>query len=207
MQNNRRNIGIALIILGLIILGLVIYFTIFKKSVTPNGIETPVENTSGTLPETGKKGTTTPSDVPRDKNYDISKEAVHQVNSGDLAKRAMLYSERLGSFSSQSEYTNFSDLKIYMTESMKAWADKTIKDLQEKNKGGQAYYGIETKALTTEVKSYDEKIGQAEIIVTTQRRESTEKIGGGEPFIQKINLSFLKVNGEWLMDKAYWQNK
>jgi len=207
MQNNRRNIGITLIILGLIILGLVIYFTIFKKAVTPGGAGTPVENAAGTLPEAEKKGTTTPGDVLLDKKFDVSKEVVHEVNSADLAKRAMLYSERLGSFSSQSEYTNFSDLKIYMTESMKAWADKTIKDLQEKNKGGQAYYGIETKALTTEVKSYDDKIGQAEISVATQRRESTEKIGGGDPFIQKINLSFLKVNGEWLIDKAYWQNK
>ena len=59
--------------------------------------------------------------------------------------------------------------------------------------------------LNYEVKKFDDKAGVAEIYVQTQRRESTKDINGGEPFIQGINISLVKVNGDWLFDKAYWQ--
>ncbi len=210
MQNNRRNIGILIIIIGLILIALIIYFGFLKKAPSAGPVEvattTPVVTPQ--LPSGPETSTTTPSDKPRDyQKYDISKEAPRSIGASDLAKRAMLYCERLGSYSSQSDYSNFTDLKIYMTDSLRSWSDKYVAELKSKIKSN-TYYGIETKALTTEVNSFDDKAGTAEITVTTERRESTEKIGGGEPFIQKINLSFVKTaSGDWLMDKAYWENK
>ena len=120
-----------------------------------------------------------------------------------MEQRAAAYAERLGSYSTQSDYGNFTDLKIYMTASLQDWADKYVATQKAAAKSG-SYYGITAKTLTTEVKSFDDKAGTAEIIVTTERRESTEAIGGGEPFRQNLDLKFLKVNGEWLMDSAYW---
>jgi hypothetical protein len=90
---------------------------------------------------------------------------------------------------------------------MKAWADKYVEGLKNQTANNTAYYGIITKALTYEVKSFDNSTGQAEILIATQRRESDKSINGGDPYVQNLSLSLVKVNGEWLFDKAYWENK
>jgi len=206
MQNNRQKVGIALIILGLVLIGLIIYFGFIREdelepAVTPSGEEAP----SGQLPSGPETGTTTPSDRPsEERQYDISKEQPHKFNEADLAKRAMSYAARLGSYSSQSDYSNFTDLKMYMTVGMREWTDKEVASLKAKN-SGSAYYGITTRALATETKSFDAQAGTAEITVITERSESTEAIGGGEPFRQSIDLKFVKADGEWLIDGAYWE--
>jgi len=204
MQTNRKAVGLLLIFLGLVIIAAIVYFLLMKKTATQEPLVSTGTST-GQLPAGTETGTTTPGDRPRDyARYDISQEAIHTVNATDLAQRSRSYAERLGSYSTQSEYGNFTDLKIYMTASMQAWADKYVEE-QKAGAKSCAYYGIETRALTTEIKSFDDKAGTAEITVMTERRESTEKIGGGEPFNHNLALSFLKVNGEWLIDAAYWE--
>ncbi|MFA6194834.1 MAG: hypothetical protein WC719_03785 [Patescibacteria group bacterium] len=204
MQTNRKTIGLLFVLLGLLVIVAIIYFVFMKKAAVEEPL-LPADTPTSQLPAGEEKGTTTPSDQPRNyTQYDVTKEATHTVNATDLAQRSKSYAERLGSYSTQSDYGNFTDLKIYMTASLQAWADKYVAE-QKASAKSDSYYGITAKALTTEVKSFDDKAGTAEIIVTTERRESTEKIGGGEPFTQKLDLSFLKVNGEWLMDKAYWE--
>lgn len=206
MQNNRKTVGMALIIIGLVIIGVLVYF-LFIKEEQPTIIETLPGETgeTGQLPGGPEIGTTTPSDRPvSSQKYDISKEPAHEVGAADLAKRAMLYSERLGSYSSQSDYNNFTDLKIYMTDDMRSWVEQEVLRLQAKNRNA-GYYGIETKALTTEVLDYDEDGGEAEIKVTTERRESTDFLGGGESFSQVIRFNFIKGDSDWLIDAAYWE--
>ena len=207
MQTNRKTIGILVIIAGLLVIAAIVYFFFMKKTATIAPLAPSQTTTTSQLPAGEQTGTTTPSDQPRNyTRYDISKETAHTVNANDLAKRSESYAERLGSYSTQSDYGNFTDLQIYMTPSMQAWAEKYIGE-QKASAKSDSYYGVTTRALNTEIKSFDDQAGTAEIIVTTERRESTEKIGGGEPFTQKLDINFLKVNGEWLMDKAYWQNK
>lgn len=204
MLTNRRNLGILIILIGLIILGVIIYFLWFAPAPLPGGV-TPTSTSTGQLPGPSA-GTTTPSDNPSNyRQYNVSQEPVHQFNSADLEKRSMAYAERIGSFSSQSDYGNFTDLRIYMTASFKSWTDKYVEEqkLAAKNKG---YYGIETLALTTQVKTYDERAGRAEIVITTERRETTDKPGAAvSAYRQKLDLSFVLANGEWLIDKAYWE--
>ena len=205
MQNNRKPVAIALIVIGLVIIGLIIYFGFIRETEEEPGVIPGEQTPSGQLPTGPETGTTTPSDRPvSETQYDIAKEQEHAFNSADLAKRAMLYSERLGSYSSQSDYGNFTDLKIYMTEAMRDWVDEEVLDLQAKNRN-KGYYGIETKALTSDLKSFDDKAGQAEIAVVTERRESTATVGGGESFRQAITIRFAKVGGDWLIDGAYWE--
>lgn len=206
MQINRKTVGFLLIFIGLAIIAAIIYFMIMKKAATEEPLTTGETPVTGQLP-VEETGTTTPSDQPRNyTQYDLTKEPVHAVNATDLAQRSRSYAERLGSYSTQSDYGNFIDLQIYMTDSMRAWADTYVAEQKASAKSG-SYYGIETKALTTEIKSFDDKAGTAEITVVTERRESTETIGGGQPFRQNLDLKFLKVNGEWLINEAYWEKK
>jgi len=203
MTRNRKNLGIFLIIIGLIILLLIIYFGFLKKpAVSPvgPGID------QGQAPTGPSTGTTTPGDKPRNyQQYDISQEPEHKFNSTDLSRLAMAFAERFGSFSNQSDYGNFSDLKLFMTDSLKDWSDKYVAELKDQAQDSSAYYGISTKALTSEVSSFDESSGKARVIVSTQRRESTAAADDSRTYIQKLTLDFLKINGDWLVDGVYWE--
>lgn len=207
MFTNRKTAGLIVIFLGLLLIILIIYFGFIRKA--PSVMETtlPEQTPSGTqLPITATTGTTTPGDQPRNyQQYDIAKEPVHQTDAEDLAKIAMAFAERLGSFSNQSDYGNFTDLKIFMTESFREWADKYVAEQKSQAQNFGVYYGIITEALTTTIKSFDATTGTARITVATERRESSEKINGGTPFRQNVDISFLKVNNEWLVDAAYWE--
>lgn len=209
MQTNRRKVGILIMILGLILLMIFIYLSFFNKKTGDVLINDPQTKTESGLPSLPviETGATTPGDAPRNaQQYDISKEEVHLTDQADLEKRALLYSERLGSYSSQSDYGNFSDLQIYMSANMRAWADNYVAELRQESLGKtNEYYGIITKSLTANTEKFDNKAGQAKIIVETERRESGADGSMGTAYRQKIDLNFVKVNGEWLMDKAYWQ--
>lgn len=204
MRVDRKTLGIIIIIVGLIILLVIIYFSFLKKS----PVNAPTEATPGINQPSlvvSNTGTTTLGDQPRRRTYDVTKEAAHKTTAEDLAQRGMAFAERLGTYSSYSNYGNFTDLKISVTDSFGEWVDKYVAQLKSQAKNDGAYYGIDTKALTTEIKSFDDSAGKAQIIITTERRESSDKIGGGAPYIQKLDLVFLRVNGEWLVDKAYWE--
>jgi hypothetical protein len=207
MQTNRKQIGLLLILVGLLLLILIIYFGFSKKTptVVPTGPTGP-STTTGQIPSGPSTGTTTPGDRPTNYlKYDLSQEAPHVTNATDLEKIGMSLAERFGSYSNQSDYSNFTDLKIFMTDNMKAWVDTYIIDLKKNSVAGAGYSGQETKALTAKTTSFDDKAGTALVIVTVERSASTDQIGGGTPEIAKLDLTFKKINNDWLMDKAYWE--
>lgn len=202
MLTNRKNIGILIIVMGLILIILIIYFVWFRQVATIPESTVPVATTTTQLPSGPTVGTTTPGDKPRNQqSYDISKEAPHSITADDLGKIAMAFSERLGSFSNQSGYSNVTDLEILMTDSLKSWAVNYVDQLTKQYKNNGVFYGITTRALVYTVNSFDDKSGQAKITVTTQRTEQVSQ----KSYNQKMDLSFLKVNDKWLVNETYWE--
>jgi hypothetical protein len=205
-QASRQKLGIFIIIIGLLILIAIIYFGFFKNKTAAPQTQT-VSTSTNQLP--GGSGAATTTEIARnpDLKYDISKEAPHKVNGNDVAKIAMAFAERFGSYSNQSSYGNFSDLKILMTDNMKDWSDKYVASLKASSTNQLAYYGITTNALTSEVKKFDDQNSVAQIVVTTKRQEDTATVSSGAAYVQKLDLDFKKVNSEWLVDRAYWEKK
>ncbi len=209
MQTNRKQAGILIVLLGLLIILLIIYFGFIKsKTPTTNQPTTGTPTSTAQLPSGPTTGTTTPGDTPQNhQQYDLSKEAPHQLNGNDLSKIGMAFAARFGSYSNQSNYNNFTDLKIMMTDSLKTWVDSYVAALKANAQNSATYYGINTKAITADIANFDYSAGTGKIIVTTERSESTDKIGGGTPYEQKLDLTFKKVGGDWLVDNAYWEKK
>jgi len=128
--------------------------------------------------------------------------APETIQEQQVKNLSVLFVERFGSFSNQSNYENFYDLMPLMTSSMRAWAEQYIAD--NPLDPSEPYYGISTRALATEMVSIDIDAGQAEVNVETQRRET--KTGEEErAFIQTINLDLVKIDNEWLISSATWQ--
>jgi hypothetical protein len=206
MMENRKKIGLLIIISAVLLLAIIVVMLYKKEEVDKVNEEelitvNPITTSSDVL-----MPTSTPGDLPRNyQSYDISKEEPHQIDSNDAAKLASLFAERLGSFSNQSDYGNVTDLKIFMTASMRDWADKYVADLKAKPYSGE-YYGITTDTLVTKVLSYDEKNGKAKVEVLAERREDTASVLGAT-YQQKMTIDLVKVNNEWLVDNAVWEKK
>ena len=124
-----------------------------------------------------------------------------------MARLASAFAERFGSFSNQSDYGNIRDLEIFMTAKLKAWADNYITEARARANQTAIYYGIVTKAISTEVKQFDADTGQAEILVRTQRRESAGVSGNSSTFYQDISLKYAREQGVWRVDGVNWQNR
>lgn len=203
-MDKRQKLGLLIIIVGLLIIAAIVYFIFIRKAETVPTVETPVASSTVQLPTEASVSDITPSDKPRNyQQYDISKEEEHEIGSSDVAKLSAAFAERLGSFSNQSNYSNFEDLDLFMTASMRDWAQTYVAKMKADNPYNGTYYGITTKAISTEVKSFDDAKGTAEIVVGTQRREVGAD-GGERNFQQDLRLTFVKDNGQWLVDGAYW---
>ncbi|MCF7860290.1 hypothetical protein K9M09_01590 [Patescibacteria group bacterium] len=203
-MNNHKKLGIFIVIVGLLIIAAIIYFIYFRRSFAPT--TAPVVNTVPIvqiLPVTDTSSTT-PSDRPRNyQQYDISQEDSHTTNANDVAKLASAFAERLGSYSNQSNYSNFEDLNIFMTDSMRDWAKNYVEKMRQENPYSGSYYGVTTKAVSTEVESFNDALGSAEVIISTQRRELNLD-GGENNYQQNLRLTFVKESDQWLVDGAYW---
>lgn len=205
MMDNRKKIGLLIISVAVLILAIIIILLLKK---TDPAIDGPVSSSTPTgnleVSEIVVAPTSTPGDKPRNyQTYNVSKELPYELNSNDVAKTASLFATRFGSFSNQSDYGNVTDLKIFMTDSMKEWADKYVAELKSQKYSGE-YYGIITHALTTKVLSYDENNGKSKIEVTAERQENKGDTLG-TAYQQKMTIDLVKVGNEWLVDNAVWE--
>lgn len=199
---NKKIWGVIIIILGWLLLAAIIYFLFFYKlPAAPEPVaEQPVTSTPQTTvtPEpTSQPATVRPASSLRKA----------EVKPDDLARMAAGFAERFGSFSNQSDYGNLRDLQIFMTANLKTWAENYINDARLKKADTSIYYGIVTKSVLNEVKQFAGDLGQAEILVKTQRRESTGTTGNSLTFYQDIIIKYRLEGSVWRVDGAYWQSK
>jgi hypothetical protein len=199
-MDKRKIFGIIIIIIGILALVAVIYFMFFY-SPTPTeqpaaGEKAPVENNTANLPVTEEKKTAVINIIepPRPE----------EITADDLKRMAASFAERFGSYSNQANYGNIKDLKIFMSSSMKEWADDYIQKEIAKNADKSIYYGTTTKAAGTEVISFNETAGVAEILVNTQRRTASGVMNNAETSQQDILIKYVKEKGAWKVNSAKW---
>jgi len=123
----------------------------------------------------------------------------------DLSRMAASFAERFGSYSNQSNFNNIVDLKLFMSEEMKEWADSYVSGQRGKPIASDIYYGITTKAVAREIREYDDDAGKASVFVQTRRREATSSTNNtSKVFGQDIIIRFIKEKGAWKVDGANW---
>jgi hypothetical protein len=133
---------------------------------------------------------------------------VRQITKEDLRRMAASFSERFGSYSNQSNFSNIIDLKIFMSQDMKKWADQYVSQQRQEELTNDIYYGITTKAIAQEVVTLDDDIGQAIILVKTRRREAISSTSNiSNVFDQDIIINLTRERGAWKVSSASWQDK
>jgi hypothetical protein len=134
-------------------------------------------------------------------------QTLREFGQNELEKMASSFAERFGSFSNHSSFNNIVDLKVFMTDNMKDWADKFILEKQSSQDFKAAYYGITTIATSEKTLEFDPDKGRAKVLVSTYRRESIGDDSNSSSYEQNIEISFEKKGGVWKIDSAYWQDK
>ena len=204
---NKKYVGILIVVAGLLLLIGIIYIIFFHKFVPKEEmktIEQEAAQSTSTLPREG--GQT----VLQEQGGAVIKytpPTESEKKQEDLKRMASAFAERFGSFSNQSNYGNIGDLKIFMTSKMRVWADNYVAEAIAKKNDASIYYGITTKAVSMEIKKFDDAGGAAEVLVGTRRREATGTTDNASFFQQDILIIFAKENGAWKVDNAFWQAK
>ncbi len=208
-MNNRKYIGILIIIVGLIAFAGFIYFMFFYNFSSGNltqkkkNTAAPITATSGLPAEQSSENSAQRAIINVKKQNQFEK----KITGNDLKRLAASFVERFGSYSNQANYGNIRDLKIFMSVKMKKWADRFIKEEADKNTDSGIYYGIMTKAAAAQVNRFDNDSGLAEIMVNTQRRKAAGAPNNTVSFQQNIIVNFIKENGVWKVDSAVWQKR
>jgi len=203
----RKILAILIIIVGLaVIIGLVWFLFLNDSPVPLSGISQDqsiiLDNEISDVSPVPIVSTPT-STPPAVSAYKIDT-SLRQTGVEDLKMIAAAFAERFGSYSNHSNYSNIVDLKLFMSNKMQVWADNFINEMKIKSGDSDIYYGVTTKAISQMSNKFDNGLGVAEILVKTQRRESTGTISNTTTIYQDILISFIKERGAWKVDKAYW---
>ncbi|MDD5341374.1 MAG: hypothetical protein PHC97_02955 [Patescibacteria group bacterium] len=200
-DSNRRRRLILLIVLILLILiiSFAIYYFYFFQQLSPlsnsniqNTNTAQNFNTNG-LPTIIANVNMTPAQIQQ------------QANENEVLFFAMPFAERFGTFSNQSDFVNFSELKSQMTAATINWVQNTYIPSLIKLYPKSSYYGIETKALSSDFNSLDENQGTADVLVKTQRIEYKVSLSNPRIFYQNILLKLVKSGQIWKVNGVYWQ--
>ena len=190
---SRRNIIIIIAaVIALVLIIILVWWLFFLRRpqpapANPSAIEVPV-----TLPQAS-------SGLANESQSPVFEPALES----SLKAMALTFAERFGSYSNQSNFSNLDALRDLMTVRMKIWADS----YQASQAGIEdaAYYGVTTQALSAQITAFEESLGQAEIVVTTQRQEAKVSTVNPRVFYQDLKLQLVKTGEGWKVDSAEWQ--
>lgn len=124
-----------------------------------------------------------------------------RVSTASVQTAAKIFTERYGSYSSEANFANLTDVLPLMTE---AFAAKT-RAYVETAQAPTDYYAVTTHVVTIAVDGQDDAAGTARVTVTTQREEAKGSVQDASVRYQDLVLTLLKENDAWLVSSATWQ--
>ena len=212
---SKKNILVVIFIILFIVLAITggMYFYVSQTQVEPSILSEQQVDTLNDIQENPvEQQVTQTDDVVLDSNsafFDsTAQEASETPSASVFTVRAIATSfvERFGSFSTDSDYANIEELKPFMTERMKQWAQGFVEEQRaEDAEQERDFYGVSTVVLSANNSLFDEEGGIAEFTINTQRIESRGITRETSVGYQEIIVSFIRQDDVWLVDKADWQ--
>lgn len=203
MTRGQKALIAAIILLLLILLGVWLFMRPQgQDTYTPEEVAAIINKEGGRLP--GESTFPSPSF-----NADVSQPTVNQApppppdDRGSLRRIASAFAERYGSYSTEGNFENLVDLKIYMAPELSAWVDEYVAENRAKPPAAE-YSGTTSRSISVDVKAFDETAGTATLVVKTQRREAGSTIGSERVYYQDLSLDFVKTGGAWKVSTVSW---
>ncbi len=183
-----------LIVLGLIVLIAVVLILLFlpRKAKQPTVVVNTGTNEQAAVTNTAA----TPKPVPV-----VTAEQQEQASAETVAQ---VFTERYGSYSSESEAANLEDVLPLTTASYQSQLRSQIARLQSAPLPSE-YYGVTTKIISITVTGADTNAGVALFDLVTQREEAKGSPGNTSVRYQTISVVVKQEGDSWLVDSAAWK--
>lgn len=187
----RRNILIAILVALALLIAFLLWFFL-KPKPKPVVIVPPVV-AEKPLPTAPTKPTVTQEKA--------KKEQAVRTASASLQSASKTFAERYGSYSTEANFANLTDVLPLMSASYAATTAKYI----ETAVSPKEYYGVTTRVITVKIDAEDDAAGTAQVTLTTQREEARGDVQNVTVKYQDLVLSFVKEGGEWKVENAVWK--
>lgn len=211
---NRNIIGLSIVIIGMLLLAGIVYFIFIYRFDNPAADQgsgqaqgqLPALDPSQQQASSQNKPAVTLSDAKTARIKLNSAKTKENISEDEIRRLALSFTERFGSYSNQSGYNNIEDLKVFMTSKMRDWSDDFIRQANASQSDAASYYGINTKAITASVNSFNKSAGEAEVMVKAQRWE-TSGTAKNKAYYQNILVSFRVEDNTWKVNGVYWKER
>ncbi|EKD32794.1 MAG: hypothetical protein ACD_76C00145G0002 [uncultured bacterium] len=186
-MSSRTKIFIVLVVLIIIILLIVLFLSGKRNAQEPNQVQ---DQEPATTQEEEKPTLVLP----------IKTDSFEQNGASAVVALAKTFSERFGSFSTESEFQNIRDVIPLATAGYSA----ELESMLTLSVTSGEYYGVSTRVISTDVISLNDAAGTASVSVNTQRQEAKVSVQNTRVYYQTIELDFVKESGVWKVSKASW---
>ncbi|MDP2789558.1 MAG: hypothetical protein Q8O51_00305 [bacterium] len=135
------------------------------------------------------------------------------VTGGELDERKAVeriatdFASIYGSFSTQNNFRNITDLYFYMAPPLKAQQEAFVAAEQAKRADTSLYKGITSVARITTIEQFDLSAGTAQVKVTLQRAETSGTVSETNTYPQALTLNFERSQGAWKVARLAWGPK
>lgn len=191
-MERRTKLIILIVVAVAVMLGLILLALAPRPTSRPQPTPTP----GAGIPVVGGSPTGG-SLVPAARPSPLTKEPTTQAT---LEALALTFTERYGSYSSDSGLENLRQLEPVATAEWFAQAEAKLRA----SLPSSGFYGVTTIALSAQIIALDEPEREAQVVVQAQRSE-TRTGQGGNQFYQQLTLTMVKHELGWKVRQAEWQ--
>lgn len=190
MENKRKIEIIGAVVLLILLLG-IIGWVLWKQSPTT---PSPTSNPNGNLP--GQSATPTPGGASTvSSTPDLSEAAPTTVGK--------LFLERVGSYSSEANFENVTDVIPLTTDSYGAELLAAAKRSASQAGEGDGYFGVSVKVLSTKLVSSSDTIATVEALV--QKADSVGSSQNTEVSYRTAKITLTKTTDGWKVSGYAWK--
>lgn len=198
---DRRKKTILIVAALLILVGVLVFFLRSKDSGRSGGVSAPVgapaAGPSGSLTRSGGitgSGSVIP-EAPVPLPAPPASVAVRQV--------AMTFTERFGSFSSEGQYVNLTDLYPLMTERYQRQTETEVARLRARP-GSAAFAATSTVVINVTVDLPNGETSTSGTARVMTQRTAASGTQAPRTYGQEITVKLVKVGEDWRVDGATW---
>lgn len=128
--------------------------------------------------------------------------SAEEIARRQISATAMQFTERYGSYSTDGDYENVSDLFPLMTAALQSESEVVIRT-GRLAPPADSYVGVTTKAVSSSIQDIDLSAGTASVTVQTQRVTQTPTSRGTS--YETLGLSFVRSGALWKVSRVSWQ--
>lgn len=198
-KTTRLAIIITAAVLALVVIGILAWL-MFQSSFATTTNSTNTKVTNGTIT------TTNSSVVTNDTNSTITNSeptigiSVSLTEQQAITRVVTNFTERYGSYSTDTAQQNLAGLNDLMTETLASTINKQL----SQQKLPDTFYSISTQVAHVDITEYAEGSTGATVTVVTRRTEKKGSVAPSTSLTQSARVQLKKVTGVWKVDTFKW---